>query len=329
MLPKVMEKSTFIGIDVSKATIDVCILNDEPQHCQIQNRRTDITKFFHGLSCEYLIVGMENTGRYNWPVYEALKSINCRLIVINPLHIKRSMGLTRGKNDKVDALRIAKFIQLHHNNLEPWIMPGKILQQIQLLIAQRDLRVNQKKQLLNSIAAYDTVEDAKMTASLLKQDKILLNKLEQQINIIEKQIEQLVQQDDELSEKMNLIQTVPGVGKVLAWTILLRTNGFTRVTNPRKLACFAGVVPFEYSSGSSVRYKNRVSPYSDKTLKKLLHLGAMSAIRLDNDLRTYYLRKVAEGKNKMSVLNAVRNKMVHRMMAVIRDNKPYDKKLTA
>lgn len=66
---------------------------------------------------------------------------------------------------------------------------------------------------------------------------------------------------------------------------------------------------------------------ADKKIKSVLHLGAMSAIRLDNDLRTYYLRKVEEGKNKMSVLNAIRNKIIHRVFAVIKNQIPYQKDL--
>jgi transposase len=70
-----------------------------------------------------------------------------------------------------------------------------------------------------------------------------------------------------------------------------------------------------------------VSSYADKAIKAVLHLAAMSAIRLKNDLREYYLRKVAEGKNKMSALNAVRNKIVHRIFAVIKNQIPYQNHL--
>ena len=63
--------------------------------------------------------------------------------------------------------------------------------------------------------------------------------------------------------------------------------------------------------------------FADREMKSLLHLAAMSAIRLNNELRTYYRRKVGEGKNKMSVLNAVRNKIVHRIFAVVKNQTMY------
>lgn len=93
------------------------------------------------------------------------------------------------------------------------------------------------------------------------------------------------------------------------------------------MACYAGVAPFEHSSGTSVRYKMKVSPMADKELKRLLHLAALSVIRLKNDLAAYFKRKVAEGKNKMSVLNAVRNKIIHRIYALIKSEKNYQNNL--
>jgi len=113
------------------------------------------------------------------------------------------------------------------------------------------------------------------------------------------------------------------VGKVVSWMMLAKTEGFTLINNPRKMACYCGVVPFDHQSGTSIRQKPRVSLYADKGIKSVLHLAAMSAIRLDNDLRTYYRRKVEEGKNKMSVLNAIRNKIIHRVFAVIKTQNRY------
>ena len=73
-----------------------------------------------------------------------------------------------------------------------------------------------------------------------------------------------------------------------------------------------------------MRYKSTVSPFANMKLKKLLHLCAMSAIQNDPEMKVYFERKVAEGKNKMSVINAVRNKLIHRVFAVIRDERNYE-----
>jgi transposase len=114
---------------------------------------------------------------------------------------------------------------------------------------------------------------------------------------------------------------------VLSWNIIAKTNGFKSIQTARKFACYAGVVPFEHQSGTSVWRKPKVSVYADKSLKSLLHMAAMSAIRLKNDLRAYYQRKVQDGKNKMLVLNAVRNKIIQRVYAVIKNQTPYKNSL--
>jgi len=87
--------------------------------------------------------------------------------------------------------------------------------------------------------------------------------------------------------------------------------------DPRKLACFSDVVSFKQQSDASLKTKPRVSKMADMQLKSVLQMAAMRAVRMQNDLQKYYLRKAEEGKNKMSVLNAVRNKLIHIAIALI------------
>ena len=144
----------------------------------------------------------------------------------------------------------------------------------------------------------------------------------------EKQINMLIQGDDRLRELFGWITSVPGVGHAIAAEVLVATNEFKAINDPKKLACHAGVAPFEYRSGTSVRSKTRVSQHARLRLKSLFHLGAMSSIRTKGELQVYYQRKVAEGKNKMLVLNSVRNKLVHRVCSVVHRGQKYDKNYT-
>ncbi len=141
---------------------------------------------------------------------------------------------------------------------------------------------------------------------------------------IEALIHKTIKQDEQLSHTVELIQSVNGIGQVTATALLVYTKGFTAFTNAKELALYCGVVPFNKTSGSSIRYKPSVSPFANMKLKKLLHLCAMSAMQNDQEMKAYFERKLLQGKNKISIINAVRNKLVHRVFAVVRDNRMYE-----
>lgn len=319
-----MKKTIFIGIDVSKLTLDICVKKELAQSSVvIDNKTKEIKKFFRQYADETVIVAMENTGRYNWLLYEALAGHAFTIYVLSPLHLKKSMGLVRGKNDKIDAIRITEFICKNHDTLTPWQRPASEIERIKILLTERAHRIKTKSQLMNIQKDYSLMKSMHMESKLRTMNAKLIKELDKQVKHLEAQINNFIQGNEKLQNQADLIQSVPGVGKVLCWTLLAKTNCFTSITTPRKMACYSGVAPFDFQSGTSLKRKPKISVFADKRLKKILHLAAMSAIRLNNDLRAYYLRKVSEGKNKMSVLNAVRNKIIHRVYAVIKNQTPY------
>lgn len=323
---KIMQNQTIVGIDVSAATLDICVIGKEQKSVVIKNDVTAIRRFFMAYKSEVLI-GMENTGRYNWALYEVLKDLHHQVYVISPLHLKKSMGLVRGKNDKIDAIRIASFISKNHTDIPRWKPSSPAVQKLKILLTERNARIKSKRQLLKQQYDYAKMKHLGLDRSLQKLNLQQVALIDKQLVQIEQEIETIIKADAQMNEQAKLIRSVPGAGKVLCWMILAKTESFTTITEPRKMACYSGVVPFTNQSGTSIRGKQRVSTYADKTIKAVLHLAAMSAIRLKNDLREYYLRKVAEGKNKMSALNAVRNKIVHRIFAVIKNQTPYKSNL--
>jgi len=322
-----MQNQTIIGIDVSSATLDICVSSQCSQYSFVINNDVKaICKFFKAYK-ESLIIGMENTGRYNWALYEALKETHHRIFVISPLHLKKSMGLIRGKSDKIDAIRIAAFTAKNHNELPQWKPSSQAVQKLKILLTERNSRVKAKRQLLKQQYDYAKMKHLGMDKYLMGLNKQELALIKKQLAMIEMEIENLIKADEQMHSQAKLIRSVPGAGKVLCWMMLAKTESFTTITEPRKMACYSGVVPFSNQSGTSIKGKNRVSSYADKAIKTTLHLAAMSAIRLNNDLKQYYIRKVADGKNKMSALNAIRNKIVHRIFAVIKNQTPYQNHL--
>jgi transposase len=165
-------------------------------------------------------------------------------------------------------------------------------------------------------------EDYEAKSKRLKRQ---INELNISIDEIERETERLTDSDGTLKHQHELLLSVDGIGKQTAVKMIVETNAFRDFKNGRQFCCHAGVAPFKYDSGRSVRTKNKVSQRADKSIKVLLHLAALAvaARKKDGELHEYYLRKAAEGKNKMSVLNAVRAKLVLRMFAVIKFNKFY------
>ncbi len=326
------ENEMIAGIDVSKATLDICLLMDgKHESHQIKNNAKSIKQFFVKLlkktSEVRLSVCMENTGYYNWPTYEALDGMQLDIYVINPLHLKKSIGLVRGKNDVIDAVRIAKFLFMHKSNLKPTVIPRRIIRALQALVAHRARLVETKKRFVVPANELLLVADKELPKRIKKSSQIMIKEIEKQIEQIEKEIADLIKSDEVLKQKYDRIVSVQAVGKVLAWAMLVNSNEFKSITKAKKMACYAGVVPFGYQSGTSINKRPRVSSMADKNLKKILHLSAMRAIQLRGELQDYYQRKTQEGKNKMLVLNAVRNKIVARICAVVNNERFYENRL--
>lgn len=317
-------KKIIIGIDISSKTLDICLQNgDSTEHLSIANQVKAIHVFLKKFVNQQVIVAMENTGRYNWQLYEALHKYDFQVYVISALHLKKSMGLIRGKNDKVDAERICKFIQKNQDECTIWKPTTVNIQRMKVLLAERNARVKMKRQLTGQKSDYKLMKTIGLEKQLTNLNQGLISSLEKQIEKLEAEIEKIIQSDESIKQQAKQIRSIPGVGPVTCWMMIAKTEGFSLITEPRKMACYCGVVPFEHQSGTSINRRPRVSSYADKDMKSVLHLAAMSAIRLDNKLRDYYRRKVAEGKNKMSVLNAVRNKIVHIIFALIKNQATY------
>jgi transposase len=190
------------------------------------------------------------------------------------------------------------------------------------LYATRDRLAKHKAALLNVLEEYSNIGLSKRDPIMLSQMRIIKN-LQKEIEKIDQEMKITIEQDPALSQNYQLLQTIKGVGKIVATATLIKTRNFTRFTNTRKFACFCGIAPFENTSGTSIKGRTRVSHMADKQMKGLLHLSAQAAVRYDKELKDFYLRRTANGKSKMSTLNIIRNKIVYRMFAVVKRQTPF------
>jgi len=312
-----------IGVDVSKSTLDICVIDlSHKKSFEIKNTRKNIQSFFEPYKGLNIRVCCENTGKYNWVLLHVLSEFGILCYQVNPLHLKRSIGLVRGKDDVIDSYRIGLFISKNHDSLAPYLPMDGDLQKIKVLLSKRNLLVkqraqhksNSKEDMLLKEIGLELIDDYQ---------KSIIEFLDQKIKHLEKMIGDLIKGNSLLKKQNDIMISIPGVGQIVSWNVLVKTNAFKNITKAKKFACYSGVAPFQFQSGTSIYSKPKVSHYADKSMKKLLHMAAMSAIQRNNDLRDYYLRKVAEGKNKMLVLNAVRNKIIQRIFAMIKSEKKY------
>jgi transposase len=326
-----------IGADISKDKINFALrfLNDYLLEKEVENTTSALNKFIKEVQSlvksiakekksEYTIEFiMEHTGIYGNLLLECLAGQKVPMYVVAGLEIKNSTGISRGKNDKIDAKRIADYGVRFADKLKPYTLCDQTLSELKGLNTLRTQMVRIKAQLTQANddnKKFQSKELQKKSANLKKR---VVNELDQAIEKIEAQMLEIIKSDESIYENYKIVQSVPGVGKIVAVAFICATNNFTKFESAKALGSYCGVVPFGKESG---RYKgkDKVSPIANKALKTLLHLGAVAIIGGNNPFAVYYKRKVTEDKkNKMLALNNVRNKMVKTMFACIKNKTKY------
>jgi transposase len=323
----------YFGIDISKGSLDMALVKDGSiisTHV-IENTRDAINEFFKPYVLQFQLAGdqawicMEHTGIYNNHLLEELLKFKLNICVESALQIKQSQGITRGKSDAVDAKRIALYAYKNREFLKIWEPQRTNLQKLKALLAQRDRLVKVRTQLNTPVQEFAGFLNMAITKSLKETSQATIKAAQRDILKIEKLIDLIIQEDKQICLQFKRATSVTGIGKITALHMIIASGEFERIRTPKQFACHAGVAPFEKSSGSSVRGKTKVSKMANLSMKRLLHMAALSAIHCPGDLMDYYQRKVAQGKNKMSVLNAVRNKLISRVYACVSQERDYQK----
>jgi len=217
-----MKDVLFIGIDISKATLDVSILsvadiNVIPYH-QFPNNAKGfaqllrwIIKQSQSVMQEHWRVCMENTGIYSLALNCFLHENGIWQCLENALQIKRSMGVVRGKNNKADSKTIALYACRFLDKLKSYLFPGKALLRLKALFGQRERLVDMHRQLqlgLQSLKGYEQ----ELTIDITKQNQDLLKKLAAQIKAIDTALKDCLKEDAALQQKAQCMQSVPGIG---------------------------------------------------------------------------------------------------------------------
>jgi transposase len=328
-------KQNFVGIDVSKLWFDASLLViKSAEKLPIQTKRFDnsisgiktfekwLNTFKVSFDTNTLIV-IENTGIYHRHLWLFCSNKNIPLYIGNAADIKWSFGIARGKSDKVDSIRLCNYAHKHFDELKHTPVLNKKLLLLKDLMTSRTKLISQKNSIQTYLNELKLISDKQVQKVMQQAHRTAMSGLQKSIKSLEAEMIKIVKEDAAVLANYNLLKTVPGIGHIVAIYLICCTNNFAIKITGKQLACYAGVVPFEHSSGISIKGRNRVHTMANKDLKKLLHMSAISSIQNYAEFKNYYDRKKAEGKHSMSVLNAIRNKIILRAVAVVNNQRPY------
>jgi transposase len=333
--------AAYLGIDVSKEYFDaaLCLAQDRLRNDVICERFSNDAKGIKGMDKwlmkqgvdtslrPHLLVVMENTGIYHRRLWQYCCDQELHATIGNAADIKWSFGLVRGKDDLTDSIRLCEYAYRHADRL---IQAPAFDQHLLLLKDLQTLR----RRLLRHLGAHRTAlgelssTNTKATQAIMERaSKAAIDGIKKSLQQVDDQIKSLIRSNDAIRKNYRLLLSVPGIGPVTAVYLICCTGNFIGQPTGKQLACYAGVAPFAYSSGRSVKGRTQVSKMANKELKKLLHMGARSVATHNKEASIYYRRKAAEGKHDLSIINAIKNKILLRVASVIRKGEPYVDKL--
>jgi len=317
-----------IGIDISKSTFDTRIHSNQ-KHKRFQNSPRGFKELidwvFKNTKVQKsgTLFVFEHTGLYSLGLSVFLTKKNILFSLVPGLEVKRSLGISRGKDDKVDASRIALYGHRSRDEIEPTVLPSNALMALKNLLSLRDRLVKQRAGFKASYKEQHRVLDKKENKTLLEIQKKMIDCLTDQIDTVQKEMGAIVKKNERLDQIYGLITGIKGIGPQTALYMIVYTNGFTKFKTWRKFAAYCGTAPFPNSSGTSIIGRTKVSHLAYKKIKSLLDMCAKSAIQNNPEMKRYYQKRVEEGKNKMSTINVIRNKLLARIFAVVERKTPY------
>lgn len=322
-------KEIFVGIDVSKETLDVAIRNTKA-HIRIANGSEgfkELLSWFKSIGIDISMCWFvfEHTGGYEYRLVQFCASKNITFTRVPGLEIKKSMGIQRGKNDKIDAKRIAEYGYEKKEKIQPSAPVSPLILRIRQLLTQRDGFIKDRVANENRKSELLAMMDFKKHDSLIKNYEQAIAFAQKMIEKTETELNEIIATDEGLNTTFKLITSIPGIGPVNAWITIAYTENFKLFSDARKYGAYCGVVPFDYTSGKSIKKKSRVNHLANKEIKAKLDQAARASISHDPEMQAYYQRRIELGKHHNSIKNEVKFKLILRMFAVVNKQEPYVK----
>jgi transposase len=313
----------FLGIDVSKDVLDVClILNQKTLYHSFKNNQKGFFQLVHWLKKQEAVLGlhicMEATGSYSFPVADYLYAHSFQVSVVNPARIKayRDSGLRRNKTDKLDAFVIADFCRAQNPLL--WTPPTPEYQELKALTRYLDDLMGEIQQVKNRFG------------SGISSDYVLLNLREQidflnkKITEVKKQIQAHIKEYPNLLKQSSLLISIIGIGPLTAARLLAEIQDFSRFDSVAQLDAYAGLSPSLFESGTSIHKKSRLSKKGNANLRRALYFPAIVAIQHNPIVMNLSDRLTQRDKSSMVIIGASMRKLLHLAYGVLKTGKDFD-----
>lgn len=318
----------FVGIDIAKKDFAVNLFlpgkDSVKAPCKYLNSPAGVAKCLEWLERKHpgkALFCMEDTGSYSETVAMVLGELKYAVWVEHASRIKASFGTDLGKDDDLDAKRIAEYAWRYRDRFKPYEAPSADVEEIRALLSVRQVLVREKVAHMNELKDMKLRAHQPLKAIGFLQEAIA--ELERREKEIRKEIETLLPSKNEEGQACTCVRSIPGVGLILTASLAVYTNGFRKVPDGRKLAAYMGVCPRTHESGSSIKRKPRSTGYGPGTMRTLFFLACCVIKQRPGFFRSYALRKEGEGKPKMVVINALRNKLAHLICALIRTKQQF------
>ena len=312
-----------LGLDVAKATFHACLVrhSGKLRHRAFANSAHGFAQLSEWLAkqgAERVHACMEATGTYYEALAAYLHGEGHAVSVVNPAAVKAyaQSQLSRTKNDRVDATLIAAFCG--ERRPPQWAPPAPELRELQALVRRLDALQEMRLMEENRLSSGVTV--AAVRASL--EDSIAY--LAEQIRKTEALIRSHIDSHPGLRRQRELLDSIPGVGETTAAALLAEVPDILQYKSARQVAAFAGLVPRERQSGSSVRGRVRLSKIGNARLRKALYFPAVTALRCSPFFQAWADGLRQRGKSKMAVIGAAMRKLVHLAYGVLKTGQPFD-----
>lgn len=312
-----------LGLDVAKLKFNACLVRagGKLRHKVFTNNPHGFARLSDWLirqGVKQVHACLEATGTYGDSLAAYLYAQDHIVSVVNPAAIKAyaQSHLSRTKTDRVDAALIAGFCG--ERRPPAWHPPAREVQELQALVRRLESLVGMRIAEENRLCSGITVEAVRASV------EELIAHLSEQIERAQALIRDHIDNHPGLKRQRELLDSIPGIGETTAAALLAEVPDFSQYRSARQVAAFAGLVPRERQSGSSVRGRVRMSKIGNARLRKALYFPAITAIRCSPFFQAWAEGLRQRGKSKMAVIGAVMRKLVHLAYGVLKTGKPFD-----